>query len=314
MPKLPVSNYTHSPNVLYDEIFKTLKEGELRVILVLTRQTFGWHKCADRISLSQLSEKSGMERRSVCRSLASLIEKGLVIKKKFGVLGRERCYYALNMEEMEQEHLSELDGIETEEDELIFSNNLDQCPKDTRPVTERHYPSDLKTPTKETNTKETIQKKQQQEAPKNLAAVSLKKKNPEPVKIYECLKSIDIPEYDKIEITRMYVESIVIECLVWATHETTKIKCLAAAIKWGCKTGKGSKDIKLIVVDPIEERKEFAKKHIELAKNKVDIQLRKDHVELSKDGQGFYKVISYAEMKFKEKFCFYMKQLGIMTI
>ena len=82
MLKIQPPNYTQSPNVFFDEIFKELKEGELRVILVIIRQTFGWHKPADKISFSQLSEKTGMERKSVCRSLNSLIEKGLITKKK----------------------------------------------------------------------------------------------------------------------------------------------------------------------------------------------------------------------------------------
>ncbi len=82
--KIQPPNYTQSPNVLFDEVFKTLKEGELRIVLVLIRQTFGWHKQWDQISIGILSDKSGMERKSVCRSLNSLIEKGIVEKKKFG--------------------------------------------------------------------------------------------------------------------------------------------------------------------------------------------------------------------------------------
>ena len=145
-------NYTQSPNVCFDEIFKTLKEGELRVILVIIRQTFGWHKAADRISLSQLSEKSGMERKSVCRSLNSLIEKKLIIKNKFGDSGKERCYFSLAVEESESKEKESDDEI-SEEEMALISNNSYQCPKDTPQCPKDTTPSVLKTPTKETNQK-----------------------------------------------------------------------------------------------------------------------------------------------------------------
>src|SRR5882757_5557820 len=103
-------NYTQAPNIFFDEVFKTLTEGELRIVLLLVRQTFGWHKQFDRISLSQIAEKTGMQRPSVCRSLNSLINKELIIKKKFGATGKEKCYYSLVMEEPKQEILSDDDG------------------------------------------------------------------------------------------------------------------------------------------------------------------------------------------------------------
>jgi len=114
-------NFTQTPNEFFDEIAKTLKEGELRVLLVLMRQTFGWgNKKWDRISLSQLSEKSGMERKSVCRSIKTLVEKKIVVKHKFGELRDQECWYSLVVE-----------------DPIEFSNPIDnsknsyQCPKDT---------------------------------------------------------------------------------------------------------------------------------------------------------------------------------------
>ena len=129
--KISAPNHTQTPNICLDEIFKTLTEGELRVILVIIRQTFGWHKSADKISLNQLAEKTGMERKSVCRSLASLIEKKLVDKKKFGTIGKERCYFSLIVENTEPEEVDGYDDDITEEEMLLISNNSYQCPKDT---------------------------------------------------------------------------------------------------------------------------------------------------------------------------------------
>lgn len=159
--KIAPPNYTQSPNVFYDEIFKTLTEGELRIVLVLIRQTFGWHKQADRISLGQLAEKTGMLKGSVCRSLNSLIKKNVIEKKKFGESGKERCYYSLVVEEQEQELISEDDGIETEEEKRLISNNLDQSPKETPPVSQRDYPQSPKETHKTNPTKENEQQNRQ---------------------------------------------------------------------------------------------------------------------------------------------------------
>lgn len=164
--RIPAPNYTQTPNVCFDELFKTLKEGELRVILVIIRQTFGWHRSFDRISLSQIADKSGIDRRSVCRALASLISKKLVAKKKFGEKGKERCYYTLVLESIPEETVDPLDGIESEEEMELISNNFSSDPRVTTLVTPgslpqgptSHYPSDIRSPTKET-IKETIQKK-----------------------------------------------------------------------------------------------------------------------------------------------------------
>ncbi|CAB4133830.1 Bacteriophage lambda, GpO, N-terminal [uncultured Caudovirales phage] len=148
-------NYTQTPNICFDEIFKTLKEGELRVILVIIRQTFGWHKAYDRISLSQLADKSGILKTSVCRSLNSLIQKGLVQKKIFGKFGQERCYYSLVMQEISEEKIDPNDGIETEEEMELISNNSYQSPKETPQSPKETPPSLLKRPTKETPSKQT---------------------------------------------------------------------------------------------------------------------------------------------------------------
>lgn len=152
-------NYTQTPNVFFDEFFKILSEGELRLVLVLVRQTFGWHKPADRISLSQLADKTGMSRTSVCRSLNQLLAKKLIHKHKFGDPGQERVYYALVVEEEEQDTpLNSTDGIESEEERALISNSLYQSPKETPPSLPKRPPQSPKETHKRNYTKETIQK------------------------------------------------------------------------------------------------------------------------------------------------------------
>ncbi len=153
--KIQSPNYTQSPNVLFDEIFKTLKEGELRIVLVLIRQTFGWHKEWDRICIGMLANKSGMERKSVQRSLKSLIDKGVVEQKRYGKNGKERLYFRLVMEEIEAEKFDD-DEI-TEEEIQMLSNNSYLRPKVPTPAS-----LDPSTCVPKTPTKETIQNKEKE--------------------------------------------------------------------------------------------------------------------------------------------------------
>lgn len=124
---LRAPNHTQTPNELFDEWLPKLGCAELKVLMVIIRKTFGWHKTYDKISLGQLEALTGLERRHISKAIKTLSEKRLISKKVIGTVGRQVTYYELVVEEV--------------------SNNFYQCPKDT-PT------SVLKTPTKETNTKE----------------------------------------------------------------------------------------------------------------------------------------------------------------
>lgn len=66
-------NFTPIPNVILDEIMRTLAPGATKVLFAICRYTYGWGKPAgDRISLKQLQEITGMARGSVVRSVKEL--------------------------------------------------------------------------------------------------------------------------------------------------------------------------------------------------------------------------------------------------
>lgn len=285
---IPAPNYTQTPNVFFDEIMKTLNEGELRILLLIIRQTVGWHKLEDWITLKLLAENTGYERRSVCRILQRLIEKNLVFKRTEGPKGYQKCYYGLVTESRPKEVVDESDGIETEEEMAIFQ----KCYTSDRPVrggvTDRSGGGVTDgSPTKETHTKETIQKKQQQGAipetaqangPKTVV-VSSKSSIPEKTKppIYEILKKVDIPEFDKAEITRTYPEEAVIHAIDWISKYTKPIENLAAMIKWACKNKP------VIAEDPksLEDKnKEYAMKHDGMKNQYVKVDALSSSVEI----------------------------------
>jgi hypothetical protein len=57
--------------------------------------------------------------------------------------------------------------------------------------------------------------------------------------IHECLKYVDIPMHDKLEISRKHAEPIVKNALKWAINlaKREEVRCMAASIKYACNRG-----------------------------------------------------------------------------
>lgn len=77
------STYTKTPNFIF-EIMPQLSPAEFKVIMVVVRQTFGFHKERDAISLSQFMSMTSLSRQGVINAIASLIEKGFIVKHTIG--------------------------------------------------------------------------------------------------------------------------------------------------------------------------------------------------------------------------------------
>lgn len=77
---------TPVPNVLFDIYLKELKSAELKILLVIIRQTLGWadrraslgRKEMDWISCSQLQGKTGCSRRAISSAIETLVKKELI--------------------------------------------------------------------------------------------------------------------------------------------------------------------------------------------------------------------------------------------
>ena len=131
-------NYTQLPNALIDYWMTELSHPELKVMLFIARKTFGWHKVRDRLSISQIDVATGCGRSRTCKTLCSLIERGLIIKVIEGELGNEKVYYELNITEV---------FIQKTADEGVSNGHGGGCPIDTGGGVQQ-------TPTKERDTKE----------------------------------------------------------------------------------------------------------------------------------------------------------------
>ena len=80
------SNNTYVPNYIFDSFLPVLTLAELKVYLIIVRQTNGWvnkatgtRKQSDRISRSQFMTKTGLSRYAISMAVDSLIKKGLII-------------------------------------------------------------------------------------------------------------------------------------------------------------------------------------------------------------------------------------------
>lgn len=80
--------FTNVPNIIFDKHLPHLGYAELKVLLVIIRQTYGWvdpktktHKKFDWISGQFFSKKTGISKRAVSDAISKLIEKQLIIVK-----------------------------------------------------------------------------------------------------------------------------------------------------------------------------------------------------------------------------------------
>ena len=76
---------TQIPNIVLDQYLRTLNASELKVLLVIIRQTNGWidkctgrRKTRDRITHSQFKEKTGLCSKIISKATKSLVLKGLI--------------------------------------------------------------------------------------------------------------------------------------------------------------------------------------------------------------------------------------------
>ena len=107
-----IKRSTHIPNVLFDRFLPHLSISELRLLLVILRQTNGWidkatgkRKTRDWITHSQFVKKTGLTRQTVSSTLDALSQEGLITITDFSKnhlttaksrQGKSKLFYAVN--------------------------------------------------------------------------------------------------------------------------------------------------------------------------------------------------------------------------
>ena len=69
-------NHTQIPNDLFDLHLPDLGHAELKILLAILRQTLGFHRRKQRISITKLQKATGLARSSVQAGCNSLAETG----------------------------------------------------------------------------------------------------------------------------------------------------------------------------------------------------------------------------------------------
>lgn len=75
-----IPNSFQMPNLLVDDLQCLLTGNEFKLVTIICRKTFGWHKRSDRISKSQLIELSGLGDATVDECMIALVKYGIVVR------------------------------------------------------------------------------------------------------------------------------------------------------------------------------------------------------------------------------------------
>ena len=80
-----MKNSTQVPNILFDQYLPHLSPSELKILLIIIRQTNGWinkktgrRKVRDRITMRQFIKKTGLSRKSASVAINKLQQRRLI--------------------------------------------------------------------------------------------------------------------------------------------------------------------------------------------------------------------------------------------
>jgi len=71
-------NYTQIPNEIFDDYMDKLTGAELKVLLKICRNTFGWQKEIDKISISQIEKSTGLGKTIIISAVKKLEKLDLI--------------------------------------------------------------------------------------------------------------------------------------------------------------------------------------------------------------------------------------------
>lgn len=155
---------THVPNEVFDNYLPILSGVELKILLIIIRQTYGWkekeskeRKRRDWISHSQFIKKCGVSRRSIARALSTLAKMKLItitnseeelINSNIKRRGKTRLSYAFNLCQNGSEHVqfcprtsAILADNKTNYTKLNYTKDNSYQPKDVSEIIKTNYSS-----------------------------------------------------------------------------------------------------------------------------------------------------------------------------
>lgn len=76
------ANFFQAPNYIIDELMNKMSSSAFKCYMVIIRQTVGWQKLSDEISISQFVEKTGNSKNTILKACKELEELNLIKKTK----------------------------------------------------------------------------------------------------------------------------------------------------------------------------------------------------------------------------------------
>lgn len=89
-PAVNPPNYTQVPNTLIDDLMPKMKEAELKVVLAIARETFGWHRDEKSLSLTRLQALTGLSRQGVVNGIEDGLRRHAIERRTHGQSFRYR--------------------------------------------------------------------------------------------------------------------------------------------------------------------------------------------------------------------------------
>lgn len=110
----PKHFHTQVSNDFIDKFMSQVSGSATKVFLTISRNTIGWHKDTDSISISQIQAKTGLSNRCVIDAVRELEQIGIIIVEKKFI-----TRYTLNYEKLECEESSQSENNLCEESSRI---------------------------------------------------------------------------------------------------------------------------------------------------------------------------------------------------
>lgn len=291
--KIYSPNTFQTPNDLVDYWLPKLGEAEVKVLLVIFRKTFGWHKCRDRISTSQLTKLTGLTRTYVIKAAKSLAEKCIIIREVTGPEGKQETYYELVISDE--------------------SNNSYQSSKETPPSLPSGPPPvcladpqnpPIQNPLNKTTTPTPKKSNVMETSDKSVGGS---------FKYFSFLENVPIKQEDKVRLTKKFKEEIVRKAVAYCIKPSFKPqKSLDASIFYFCQNPEHmtiSKDEivkqkqkeKDLQEEILCERKLFAKHIAKKAHKLWLVHISNDYIEVSNHAGDISSKVYFNSVKFTKE-------------
>jgi phage replication O-like protein O len=117
---VPSPNYTQVPNALF-KLMPDMEKSELKVVLAVCRQTIGWHKTKDRLTVTLLMTLTGLSRQAVYDGIELAKGRGILIQEE---TKQDGFIYSLDIQDpVSNEETPSVQPLDTQKKEKESTNN-----------------------------------------------------------------------------------------------------------------------------------------------------------------------------------------------